>query len=151
MKLAKINSNRQAVPVIDRSTTQLARLRRLAVNTLQSVPLEPPALDPNFSRLAALERAGEVLRYHARRTEHWLSPGGHVRAWLRLNIRLALVLGIPTVLLTPIVTLILTTAVTWSARLAEIARNLAIIPGWLGTGLIGLTTILFLLRLFFGR
>ena len=60
-------------------------------------------------------------------------------------------MGIPALLLTPVVTLILTTAVTWSARMAEIARNLAIIPAWLGTGLIGFTTILFLLRLLFGR
>ena len=121
------------------------------LNNTQTAPLTPPALDTQFHRLAPVERAAEVLRYHAQRTEYWLSPRGRLREWLRTCLRLALLLGIPTVLLTPVVTLILTTAVTWSGKIADIARNLAVIPAWLGTGILGFTGILFLLRLLFGR
>ena len=151
MKTAKIEPASEAEPANNPVACRSGRLQQLADGTLQTRPLEPPALDARFSRLAALERASEVLRWHARRAEYWISPGGHLRAWLRLNICLALWLGIPAVLLTPVVTLILTTAVGWSARLAEIARNLAVIPAWLGSGLMAITGITFLLRLIRGR
>lgn len=98
-----------------------------------------------------MERAGEVMRYSIRRAEYWLSPRGTLREWLRLNLKLALFLGIPAVLLTPIITLVLTSAVTWSGILAEIARNLVLIPAWLGTALLIITGIGFLWRLIFGR
>ena len=35
--------------------------------------------------------------------------------------------------------------------MARIFMNLAHMPAWLGTGILGITTILFLLRLLFGR
>jgi hypothetical protein len=133
------------------TATRLERAERLADDCLQPTALAPPALDIQLHRLGPLERAAEVLRYHLQRTEYWLCPRGRLRAWLRLNIRLALWLGIPTVLLTPVITLILTTAVSWSARVAELARNLAIIPAWLGTGILGFTGVLFLIRLLVGR
>ena len=85
------------------------------------------------------------------RAEHWLSPQGTLREYVRLNLKLALYLGIPAVFLTPILTLLPTTAVTWSAILVEIAKNFALIPAWLGTGMLVLTGLAFLRRLIFGR
>ena len=127
------------------------RLRRLAERALQPVAVEPPKVDPHIERLGSIERASEALRYSMLRAEHWLSPRGTLREYARLNLKLALFLGIPTIVLTPILTLLLSTAVTWSALLAEIARNLVLIPAWLGTALLIITGIAFVWRLIFGR
>ena len=127
------------------------RLSRLAAHALQPVAVEPPRVDPQLEQLGSIERASEALRYSALRAEHWLSPRGMLREYFRLNLKLALFLGIPTLVLTPILTLLLSTAVTCSAILVEIARNLVLIPAWLGTALLAFTGIAFLWRLIFGR
>jgi len=115
------------------------------------MPIQTPAVNPELEQLGPVERAGEVVRYSIQRAEHWLSPGGMLREWLRFNLKLALFLGIPTVVLTPIITLLLTTAVTWSGILADIARNLVLIPAWLGAALLIIASISFLWRFIFGR
>ena len=98
-----------------------------------------------------LTRVGEVIRYAVLRTEFWLSPRGTMREWLRFNLKLALLLGMPALLLTPFITMLLTSAVEWSAKLAEIAKNLAVIPAWIVTALLLLAGIGVLKRLMFGR
>lgn len=128
-----------------------SRLGQLAAKAMQPTVVERPTVDPKLESLGAMERAGETLRYTTLRAEHWLSPQGTLREYLRLNLRLALYLAIPAVILTPILTLLLTTAVTWSAILVEIARNLALVPAWLGTGLLIVAIVGFLRRLVFGR
>ena len=126
-------------------------MRRVVARAIQPIAVEPPRVDPDIEKLRPIERAGETLRYSILRAEYWLSPRGTLREYLRLNLKLALYLGISALILTPILTLLLSTAVTWSAILVEIARNLALIPAWLGTGLIIITALGFLRRLIFGR
>ena len=127
------------------------RFSRLAAHALQPVAVAPPKVDPQIEALGSIERAGETLRYSILRAEHWLSPRGMLREYLRLNLKLALLLGIPAVVLTPVITLLLTSAVTWSGKLVEIARNLVLIPAWLGSALLVVTALGVLWRFIFGR
>ena len=129
----------EGAPVAGKST-----LREFAGRCLQPVEIAAPTVDPRLRQMHPLARGGEVIRYSLLRTEYWLSPRGTLREWLRFNLKLAL-------LLTPFITILLTSAVEWSAKLAEIARNLAVIPAWLGTGLLILSGIGVLKRLMFGR
>ena len=115
------------------------------------VALERPVVDPELEQLNPIERAGEVLRYSVLRVEYWLSRRGTLREWIRLTFVLAIFAGIPAVVLAPVITGVLTSAVTWSAILADIARNLAMVPAWVGTALLALSGIALLRRLMFGR
>lgn len=58
--------------------------------------------------------------------ECWLSPGGSLREWLRLNFYAAIFLGIPSFFIVQIVTILLNQFVTWTALLAAIVKNLVI-------------------------
>jgi hypothetical protein len=87
----------------------------------QAVPT--PQVDPHLVRLAFVERSAEVLRYTLWRAEHWLSPDGTLRAVLRLSLKLALLIGIPVLIIGPVVLLLLQGAATASAALDTIAVN----------------------------
>ena len=91
-------------------------------------PLLPPQVDPGLPHLSPLERSAEVLRYTAQCTEHWLSPHGVLREWLRRNVRLALAVVIPLLVLAPVVTLMFDKLQGWSASALQIATNLAQMP-----------------------
>jgi len=89
-------------------------------------PVPEPRIDPLLTRRSAIERSTEVLTYWCFRLEWWVSPGGTLREWLRLNFYAALFIAIPTFLIVPLVTILLTQFVTWTALLAAIVRNLII-------------------------
>ena len=91
-------------------------------------PLLPPHVDRCLPHLTALERSAEVLRYTAQCTEHWLSPHGVLREWLRRNVRLALAVVIPLLVLAPVVTLMFDKLQGWSASALQIATSLAQMP-----------------------
>ena len=116
----------------------------IAAEAARPVPLDRPQVDRHLTELSAIERAAEVLRFSAYRLEYALSPGGHLRAWFKLNLLLALLLAIPTVLVMPVVTLFLGTVATWSQYLLTAAVNilLALIAG---TASVALATLLFFL------
>jgi hypothetical protein len=92
------------------------------------VPLEPPQVHLNFSRWPALQRGGEVLRYSLLRLEYWVSPGGGLREWARLNVAVALLLGIPALIVVPVVTVLLGQFTTWTDSLVQIAKNFLLFP-----------------------
>jgi hypothetical protein len=91
--------------------------------------LEEPQVDPDLRHLNQVQRSAEVLRYSILRTEYWISPHGTLREWLRLNVAIAMVLGIPSLLIVPVVTYLFNEFVTWSDLLVKIATNLAVLPG----------------------
>lgn len=66
-----------------------------------------------------------MLCYSVLRAEHWLSPGGTLRAVLRLSLKLALLLGVPVLIVGPVVLLLLEGIAVATATLASIAANLA--------------------------
>ncbi len=93
--------------------------------TLGAAPITRPVIDRELTRLPPIERAAEVLRYSARQAEYWLSPGGTLRAVLRLSLKLALLLGLPVLIIGPVVLLLLEGIAAATAALAAIAANLA--------------------------
>jgi hypothetical protein len=104
--------------------------------TNNPVPWKPsaikrPRVNRSFVKMGPLERAAEVARYSALKAEHWLSPNGRLREWMRLNILAALFIGIPALIIVPIVTLLLGEFATWMMFMAQAARNLVIIVGYL--------------------
>lgn len=90
----------------------------------QPTAIPPPAIDPDLTRLSGLERAAEVCRYKLLQLEYALASGGGLRAWLKLNLLVCVLLGIPALFVVPVITLLLGSFVTWTASLFQIALNL---------------------------
>lgn len=90
----------------------------------QPAPVAKPEVDPGLAELTPLERITEVLRYKLLQLEYSLSSGGGLRAWLRLNLLVCLLLTIPAILIVPVVTWLLQSFTTWSAYLFATALNL---------------------------
>jgi len=110
-----------------------------------------PRVDPQLVRLSVIERLAEVLRYTLQRAEHWLSPGGTLRALLRLSLRLALLTGIPACIIGPVVLLLLEGAAAASASFVTIAANLAALSISLITAVLGFAVLTALVRTFFRK
>ena len=97
----------------------------------QPKPVERPQIDRSLVSLPPIQRSAEVLRYSLLKAEHWLSPNGRLRAWMKLNILAALFIGIPALIVVPILTYLLGQFVTWMLFLAQAARNLLFFTGYL--------------------
>ena len=78
----------------------------------------PPRLSADFDQLPPLARSVESVRFMAATLEHWLSPGGRLRAWVRLNALVGLVLCVSAVLAVPAITHVFGEVVAWT-RLAD--------------------------------
>jgi hypothetical protein len=96
--------------------------------------IERPTVNRSFLKLPPIQRAAEVLRYSALKTEHWLSPNGPLREWMRLNILAALFIGFPALIIVPILTFLLGQFATWMMFLAQAARCFVIFVGYLIAG-----------------
>lgn len=115
------------------------------------VALNAPRLDRDLPALPAIERSAEVLRFSLARLEYWLSPGGSLRACLRLGLWIWCVAGLFGVFVAPAVTCLLTEAVTWSNLLTQLIHNLMLLPLGIGTFLLSLAGVLFVFRFLFRR
>jgi hypothetical protein len=112
------------------------------------VPLRQPHPPSFLSDLPWPKRIAEVLRYGLLAFEYSLSPGGGLRAWLKLNMAVAVFLGIPALLLVPVITVLVTTISTWTALLLQIVLNLL----YAALALMALVFVLmFVTRLLFAR
>ena len=104
------------------------RFPRLRLPGWRPRPVPRPQVDPDLSALPAPQRCAEVLRFSLLRAEHWLSPRGTLREWVRLQLWLALWLAIPAALLVPLVSVWLTAFSGWSVLVAETVRHLLLVP-----------------------
>lgn len=104
------------------------RTRRLVLQHWQPTPLAAPQVDPELPRLTALERSAEVFRYWIHRFEYWLSPMGWLREWLRFNLRFALLLAVPSLLVVPLISFALGQLSSWSALLAQTTSRMILFP-----------------------
>ncbi len=77
------------------------------------------------------ERLAEVVRHTLARAERWTSPGGTLRGVLRPILKLALLIGLPTLIVGPAVLLLLEGTAAASAADAAVAANLAAIASHL--------------------
>lgn len=64
-------------------------------------PIERPTTDLELTPDSWVERGAEVIGWWLARLEFWLSESGWLRAWLRLNLLVSIVLTIAGVLLLP--------------------------------------------------
>lgn len=69
-----------------------------------------------------------------------------MREWARLNVALALLIGIPVLIFAPIVTLLLTCFVSWTDSLVQIVTNLVLIPVIVLMAIAVITALLTILR-----
>jgi len=93
----------------------------------QPQPLVRPIVDPDLTSLSPIERSAEVLRYQLLKVEYALSAGGSLREWLKLNLRIAVVLAIlaiPIGILCSLVSFILGEVAAWSALLLATVLNI---------------------------
>lgn len=104
------------------------RTRSLVLRHWEPTPLAPPHVDPGMAQFTALERSAEVFRYGLHRLEYWLSPKGWLREWLRFNLRFALLLAVPALLVVPLITFLLGQLSAWSTMLAQTTSRMILFP-----------------------
>ncbi len=141
-------------PELPASTTTVAadHSRALALRRLlQPVALNVPQVERGLVLLSPVERAAEVIRYSVARLEFWLSPGGSLRACLRLGLRISCVLSIFSVLVAPVVTSLLTQTVTWTDLLGQAVHHLMLLPLGIGTFVLSAAGVLVVFRFLFRR
>lgn len=90
----------------------------------QQKPIAEPEPDLELTADSWVERGAEVLGWWIARLEHWLSASGWLRAWLRLNLFVAIVLTSAGVLLLPPVARVLEQIANSSHWLGRIAGDL---------------------------
>lgn len=121
------------------------------VQPVQGVRLLRPQVNRGLTSLPPLERAAEVLRFSFLRIEHWLSPRGRLRGFIRVVLLISFCLGAVCLCLSPFITSILTQLTAWSAMAAEFVNNIAVLPLGVGKFLLGATVIAVAVRLVFRR
>jgi hypothetical protein len=109
-------------------TTWVKQVRQALIQRWQPEPLPPPVVDVELPKLCAIERAAEVLRHNCCCLEHWISPNGALREWLKLNLRLAFGIGIPALLVAPLVTFALKQFRNWIDVITQTTSNLVLVP-----------------------
>jgi hypothetical protein len=88
-------------------------------------PVEAPRVDPDLTRMSWPERAAEVIRFSALRLERWVSAKGALREWLRLNLRIGIVVLAVALLVVPPVSLLLRGTSEWSVLLKSTLLNVS--------------------------
>jgi hypothetical protein len=87
-----------------------------------------PVVDRELPLLTGLERAAEVCRFMTHKLEYALSPLGHLREFIKFNIRLAICIAIPILMVAPLVTVALKQFQLWIDLLAKTTSNLVLFP-----------------------
>ena len=62
-----------------------------------------PTVSNKFDQMNGLQRAAESFRHVALSLEFWISPGGQVREWMKTNLKLAVLIAVPTFMVFPVV------------------------------------------------
>ena len=91
-------------------------------------PLPSPEVDHELAHLTGIERAAEVCRFILNKLEYALSPLGHLREFIKLNIRLAIAIAIPVFMVAPLVTMALEQMKAWIALLTQTMSSFVLFP-----------------------
>jgi hypothetical protein len=116
------------VPTVPTTTTWAKQMRQIVIRRWQPEPLPEPVVDQDLPRLSAIERSAETISFTCRRFEYWLSPQGTLREWLKFNLRLAIGLAVPCLLVAPLVTLALKQFNAWIDLITRTTSNLVLVP-----------------------
>lgn len=87
-------------------------------------PIQSPQIDPDLHVLSWPERTAEVIAFTFLSIEYWVSKGGVLREWLRLNLWIAVILTLVSVLLVPPITALLEAGVEWTALGGRVVGNI---------------------------
>ncbi len=151
MKASKRNHRRRLHLSAPIKAGHHAPLINRVIGATAGATVPRPRVARDLSKLPALERAAEVLRFSAARLEHWLSPGGGLRSALRRGLLFWCLLAIAVLLVAPMVTLLLGQLVAWTGLLAFAVHQLMLLPLGVGVFLLGCKGALLLWRRLFGR
>jgi hypothetical protein len=110
--------------VSDYSDRPRRSLLTLVRDAWQPMPISSPVIDHDLDEMMVLERVTEVTRFQIHQLEYLVSPGGGLRAWLRVNMLLALLLLIPAMFVVPVVTSLAGQFATLTAYLYQASVNL---------------------------
>lgn len=94
----------------------------------QPQPIASPTVDPALHQLSGIERSAEVIRHSLLSAEYWIASNGWFRAWFRLNVRLAVIVAIPALMIVPLVTFALGQFSNWASLIAQTSTNLLFFP-----------------------
>ena len=106
-----------------------------------------PMVNTQLERMNGLQRATESFRYILLSIEHWVSPDGRIRAWVKANARSAVFIAAPTFLAFPVVTVALWEFEAWIDSLTTIAGKLIFLP-ILVLALVSFSIVLRIIRIF---
>ncbi len=67
-------------------------------------PLKKPHIDKDFNDLPVIDRVTESISYNILCLEYSISPKGGLRQWIKINISLLLLFGIPILIFVPLAT-----------------------------------------------
>ena len=109
-------------------STWVRKTRGLVVKGWEPQPLAVPQVDESLTSLTPIERSAEVFRYTFVKAEYWVSPGGWMREWLRFNVRLALLLAMPALLVAPLISTALKQLTAWITYLSETTSKMVLFP-----------------------
>jgi len=123
-------------PEIEQDGKALATTGRTKLFQWHPQALIFPEIDPHLLSLHPLVRTAEVLRFSLFRCEHWLSPNGFLREWLRLNLLLAALVAVTGLILSPLVTLLLVEIDKWIQLVLDIVLGLVSIAALVIVGLL---------------
>jgi hypothetical protein len=118
----------QALTVAKPNNNWATKVRLFLQKHWQPTPIAPPTVDPSLPELSGIERSAEVIRHSLLSAEYWLAPNGWLRAWFRLNFRLAVIVAIPAFLIVPLVTFALGQFSNWAELIAKTSTNLLFFP-----------------------
>ncbi|MBB5031567.1 hypothetical protein [Prosthecobacter vanneervenii] len=110
------------------ATTWAKQARQIVIRRWQPEPLSEPVIDEELPNLSAIERSAEVISFTCRRAEYWLSPQGTLREWLKFNLRLAIGIAVPALLVAPLVTLALERFNLWIDLISKSTSNFVLVP-----------------------
>ena len=104
------------------------RLKKTFTRHWQPKPLSAPAVDHELPSLSGVERSAEVLRFMMHKLEYWLSPLGHLREFIKLNLRLVLAIAIPVLMVAPLITMALDQFKAWIVLLTQTMSSFVLFP-----------------------
>ena len=103
-------------------------LKRTFTRHWQPEALPVPVVDTDLPCLSGIERSAEVIRFTLNKLEYWLSPLGHLREFIKLNLRLALSIALPAFLVAPLVTMALEQMRSWITLLTQTMSSFILFP-----------------------
>jgi len=114
-------------------------------------PINAPRVDQELAHLGGAQRMIESLCYFVLSAEHWISPDGVLREWLRVMCKLGILILCPLLIFMPTVTFALWQVAIWVALLVAITKSLILFPlaALLAITLCG--TLVIVVRSIFGR